>query len=85
MKPNWFRCDKCLFGLEVDTDGIIEIECNHSPSVSIIKPPADFCKEWICANCWCGWDTCTYPRDEDDYRGIYDDHNICLPVRFKGE
>ena len=85
MRPEWFRCSKCLFGMEVDVDGVLEIECNNSPSVSIIKPPADFCKEWVCANCWNPWDTCDYPDTKKDWVGVYHDHNKCKSVGFKGE
>lgn len=84
MQPDWFCCETCLFGVEIDEDGVLEIECNNS-SIYEFKDHSDFCKEWTCNNCWCSWDTCTYPKDEDGYRGIYDDHNKCEPVRFKGE
>ena len=86
MRPDWFRCEKCLFGMMVkdeDGDGF-NIDCNISSSTDC-KKHTDFCKEWTCANCWCSWDSCTYSKDEDDFRGIYDDHNKCEPVRFKGQ
>ena len=42
-----------------------------------------YCNEWICSNCWNSWDTCDYPKSEGDWRGIYYNHDKCLPVRFR--
>ena len=84
MRPEWFRCGKCLFGIEVDMDGVIEVECNHTSDTDY-KIQADFCKEWVCVNCWNSWDTCDYPDTKKDWVGIYHDHNNCGKVNFKGE
>lgn len=86
MRPEWFRCETCLFGtLNVefrnDTD---QITCNINPETKT-KALYDFCKEWICKNCWNSWDTCDYPDTKKDWVGIYHNHNICGKVKFRGE
>jgi hypothetical protein len=84
MRPNWFRCETCLFGVKIDEDGAPGIECNISNGTDF-KLLTDFCKEWICANCWNSWDTCDYPDTKKDWVGIYHDHNKCEKVKFRGE
>ena len=84
MRPDWFRCKTCLFGEEVDADGVLLIGCYNLNKIQL-KTANEFCKEWICANCWNGWDTCDYPDTKKGWIGIYHDHNTCSLVKFKGE
>ena len=86
MRPEWFKCENCLFAI------IKSMNKNHSDQVicsmaseAKSKCLHNFCKEWICEHCWNSWDTCDYPDTKEDWVGIYHNHNICGLVKFKGE
>jgi len=84
MKPDWLRCSTCLFStndLPDNEEPVVVCNVTNKPEPKYLY---NFCKEWVCENCWEGWESCTYPKDEDDFRGIYEDHDSCEPVRFKG-
>jgi len=70
--------------VEIEEDGVLEIECNVSSDVEF-KDHTDFCKEWVCKNCWESWSICDYPKvaEDEPLVGIFVDHTECDEVRFK--
>ena len=87
MRPDWFACKTCLFSSDRPLWGF-PVRNSWTCNLQNIEQPVSpygYCNKWVCEKCWCPWDSCTYPKDqdEDDFSGIYDNHHICLPVRIK--
>ena len=82
MRPEWFKCDNCLF---LSNRGMIHGMC-YLNNATVTVNLESFCEKWTCNNCWDKWNDGTYPdKDREDWYIIYDDHSMCKPAIFNNE
>lgn len=86
MKPEWFRCEHCLWADESEDNDKDYITCRHTSQPgedSALFRNDFFCQNWTCARCWQGWDYWNHAVGV--HKWLFRDHTKCAPVRFEGE
>lgn len=71
MRPEWFKCEKCLW-FKAGTS------CWHGNEVASTTNDA-YCSKWTCMNCWQRWDSCSTMND----LFYYINHSSCREVAFE--